>query len=91
MELTVNQDISYRLFTCYELKTESDFNSVCRVKWPIPRLRLFKGIGDWRVRKATKGAASFRGSDYAHAVQELNKAIDRAGGLLRFAPVCVIP
>ena len=33
-------------------------------------------------RKFTDQPLTLRGSDYAHAVQELNKAIDRAEGLL---------
>jgi hypothetical protein len=34
-------------------------------------------------RKLTDQPVTLRGSDYAHAVQELNKAIDRANDLLR--------
>jgi hypothetical protein len=34
-------------------------------------------------RKFTDQPLTLRGSDYAHAVQELNKAIDRANDLLR--------
>jgi hypothetical protein len=34
-------------------------------------------------RKFTDQPVTLRGSDYAHAVQELNKAIDRANDLLR--------
>ena len=33
-------------------------------------------------RKYTDEPLTLRGSDYAHAVQELNKAIDRADGIL---------
>ena len=35
-----------------------------------------------KFRKHTDEPLTLRGSDYAHAVQELNKAIDRAEGLL---------
>ena len=34
-------------------------------------------------RKYTDQPLTLRGGEYAHAVQELNKAIDRANGLLR--------
>ena len=34
-------------------------------------------------RKAGEQPLTLRGSDYAHAVQELNKVIDRAQGLLQ--------
>jgi hypothetical protein len=34
-------------------------------------------------RKAGEQPLTLRGSDYAHSVQELNKAIDRAQGLLQ--------
>jgi hypothetical protein len=34
-------------------------------------------------RKFTDEPLTLRGSDYAHALQELNKAIDRADGLLQ--------
>jgi hypothetical protein len=34
-------------------------------------------------RKFTDQPLTLRGGDYAHAVQELNKAIDRASGLLQ--------
>ena len=34
-------------------------------------------------RKFTDQPLTLRGSDYAHAVQELNKAIDRANDLLQ--------
>jgi hypothetical protein len=35
-------------------------------------------------RKFTDQPLTLRGSDYAHAVQELNKAVDRANDLLQF-------
>ena len=41
---------------------------------------LLKAIREFR--KHTDEPLTLRGSDYAHAVQELNKAIDRADGLL---------
>jgi hypothetical protein len=41
---------------------------------------LLKAIREFR--KYTDQPLTLRGSDYAHAVQELNKAIDRADGLL---------
>jgi hypothetical protein len=41
---------------------------------------LVKAIGEFR--KFTDQPLTLCGSDYAHAVQELNKAIDRAQGLL---------
>ena len=34
-------------------------------------------------RKASEQPLTLRGSEYAHAVQELNKAIDRAEGFLQ--------
>jgi len=42
---------------------------------------LVKAIREFR--KYTDQPLTLRGSDYAHAVHELNKAIDRAEGLLR--------
>ena len=42
---------------------------------------LVKAIREFR--KYTDQPLTLRGSDYAHAVQELNKAIDRASGLLQ--------
>ena len=42
---------------------------------------LVKAIREFR--KFTDRPLTLRGSDYAHAVQELNKAIDRAGNLLQ--------
>jgi hypothetical protein len=47
-----------------------------------------KAIGDLinairEYRKLTDQPLPLRGSDYAHAVQELNKAIDRGEGLLQ--------
>jgi hypothetical protein len=42
---------------------------------------LVKAIGEFR--KFTAQPLTLRGSDYANAVQELNKAIDRADLLLR--------
>jgi hypothetical protein len=41
---------------------------------------LLKAIREFR--KFTDQPLTLRGGDYAHAVQELNKAIDRADGLL---------
>ena len=41
---------------------------------------LVKAIREFR--KFTDQPLTLRGGDYAHAVQELNKAIDRADGLL---------
>ena len=41
---------------------------------------LLKAIREFR--KYTDEPLTLRGSEYAHAVQELNKAIDRADGLL---------
>src|SRR5208337_901405 len=41
---------------------------------------LLKAIREFR--KYTDEPLTLRGSDYAHAVQELNKAIDRADGIL---------
>jgi hypothetical protein len=41
---------------------------------------LLKAIREFR--KYTDEPLTLRGSDYAHALQELNKAIDRADGLL---------
>jgi hypothetical protein len=41
---------------------------------------LLKAIREFR--KHTDEPLTLRGSDYAHAVQERNKAIDRADGLL---------
>ena len=41
---------------------------------------LVKAIG--KFRKFTGQPLTLRGSDYAHAMQELNKAIDRAEKLL---------
>jgi hypothetical protein len=43
---------------------------------------LVHAIGEFR--KFTDQPLTLRGSDYAHAVQELNKAIDRATNLLQF-------
>jgi len=42
---------------------------------------LLKAIREFR--KFTDQPLTLRGGDYAHAVQELNKAIDRAEGLSR--------
>lgn len=42
---------------------------------------LVKGIREFS--KFTDEPLTPRGSDYAHAVQELHKAIDRASGLLQ--------
>jgi hypothetical protein len=42
---------------------------------------LLKAIREFR--KFTDEPLTLRGGDYAHAVQELNKAIDRASGLLQ--------
>ena len=42
---------------------------------------LLKSIREFR--KFTDQPFTLRGSDYAHAVQELNKAIDRAAGLMK--------
>jgi hypothetical protein len=42
---------------------------------------LLKAIREFR--KHTDQPLTLRGGDYAHAVQELNKAIDRADGLLQ--------
>jgi len=46
---------------------------------------LLKAIREFR--KHTDEPLTLRGSDYAHAVQELNKAIDRADGLLLWRPI----
>ena len=43
---------------------------------------LVKAIRECR-RIADSKPLTLQGSDYAHAVQELNKAIDRAEGFLR--------
>ena len=42
---------------------------------------LVKAIREFR--KFTDQPLTLRGSEYAHAVQELNRAIDRADGVLR--------
>jgi hypothetical protein len=42
---------------------------------------LVKSIREFR--KYTDQPLTLRGGEYAHAVQELNKAMDRANGLLR--------
>jgi hypothetical protein len=42
---------------------------------------LFHAIREYR-KIADSKPLTLQGSDYAHAVQELNKAIDRAEGLL---------
>lgn len=39
-------------------------------------------------RKFSDQPLTLRGADYAHAVQELNKAIDRANGLLQSRGMC---
>ena len=49
-------------------------------EWRLALEELVNAIREFR--KFTDQPLTLRGGDYAHAVQELNKAIDRAEGLL---------
>ena len=49
---------------------------------------LVKAIQEFR--KFTDQPLTLRGSDYAHAVQELNKVIDRADRASAIVIVCVV-
>jgi MOSC domain-containing protein YiiM len=58
--------------------------NVCYYQTPVPEMveRILATPELAEGWKRMLGAKLSRGSDYAHAVQELNKAIDRAEGLL---------
>jgi MOSC domain-containing protein YiiM len=58
--------------------------NVCYYQTPVPEMveRILATPELAEGWKRMFGAKLSRGSDYAHAVQELNKAIDRAEGLL---------
>ena len=63
-----------------QLRKKSRIVSHCRSIFRI--LRKASRIGQ-KSQNCENAPLTLRGSEYAHAIQELNKAIDRAHGLLQ--------